>query len=239
MTFQDLDNWRHYLADEIFPNGKERIRVCTGTACLASGAKAVIEGIEAEIKQKGRDVEVTKTGCQGLCQKGPLVQIDPQGYFYQRVRRSDAADLVTNALSSGPPIRHLLYRDSGMSEPCERLSSIPFYEKQNRIVLRNNGRIDPTNIRHYIARGGYAALEKVYGLANAEYYAGRDALQQARLSSGNQALAWLSLAVTFFTRCQAHAAQVKEALVAPATSPSDLGLRPFGGDWAEWETRIK
>ena len=160
MTFQDLDNWRHYLADEIFPNGKERIRVCTGTACLASGAKAVIEGIEAEIKQKGRDVEVTKTGCQGLCQKGPLVQIDPQGYFYQRVRRSDAADLVTNALSSGPPIRHLLYRDSGMSEPCERLSSIPFYEKQNRIVLRNNGRIDPTNIRHYIARGGYTALEK-------------------------------------------------------------------------------
>ena len=122
MTFQDLDNWRHYLADEIFPNGKERIRVCTGTACLASGAKAVIEGIEAEIKQKGRDVEVTKTGCQGLCQKGPLVQIDPQGYFYQRVRRSDAADLVTNALSSGSPIRHLLYRDSGMSEPCERLS---------------------------------------------------------------------------------------------------------------------
>lgn len=86
---------------------------------------------------------------------------------------------------------------------------------------------------------GYAALETVYGLANAEYYAGRDALHQARLSSGNQTLSWLSLAVTFFTRCQAHAAQVKEALVAPATSPSDLGLGPFGGDWAEWETRIK
>jgi hypothetical protein len=90
-----------------------------------------------------------------------------------------------------------------------------------------------------ITDSGYAALETVYGLANAEYYAGRDALHQARLSSGNQTSAWLSLAVTFFTRCQAHAAQVKEALVPPPTSPSDLGLRPFGGDWAEWETRIK
>jgi hypothetical protein len=86
---------------------------------------------------------------------------------------------------------------------------------------------------------GYAALESGYGRANAEYYAGRDALHRAELSSGNQTLAWLSLAATFFTRCQAHAAQVKEALVPPAASPSGLGLRSFGGDWGEWETRIK
>lgn len=86
---------------------------------------------------------------------------------------------------------------------------------------------------------GYAELESIFSQANTEYYAGRNDLHQARLNSGNQALAWLSRAATFFTRCQAHAAQVKEVLVPPAVSPSDLGLQPFGGDWAEWETRIK
>ena len=160
MTFQELDSWRHYLLEEIFPQDKERIRVCTGTACLASGARQVIEDIEEDVKQKGCNVEVTKTGCQGLCQKGPLVQIDPKGYFYQRVKGSDAPALVANALSAGPPIRHLLYTDPDSGERCERLSSIPFYKKQRRIVLRNNGRIDPTNIRHYIALGGYAAIQK-------------------------------------------------------------------------------
>ena len=160
MSVQELDSWRQYLADEVFPPDRERIRVCTGTACLASGAGRLVEGIEAENKRKGSHVEVTKTGCQGLCQKGPLVQIDPKGYFYQRVRESDAAALVTNAVSAGPPIRRLLYMDSETLQPCERLSSIPFYRKQNRIVLRNNGRIDPTNIRHYIATGGYTAIQK-------------------------------------------------------------------------------
>ncbi|MFO7867311.1 MAG: hypothetical protein R6V02_10965 [Candidatus Aminicenantes bacterium] len=56
---------------------------------------------------------------------------------------------------------------------------------------------------------------------------------------GNEALAQLAEAATCFTRCQAHALQVYEALVPPPTSPSDLGLLPFGGDWALWETRIK
>jgi hypothetical protein len=64
------------------------------------------------------------------------------------------------------------------------------------------------------------------------------ASNQAVLASGNAALAHLGKAATSFARAQALARQVYEALVPPATSPSDLGLRPFGGDWAEWETRV-
>jgi len=160
MTFQELDNWRRYLTEEMFAQDKERIRVCTGTACLALGARELVEDIEKEIEKNGCDLEVTKTGCQGLCQKGPLVQIDPAGYFYQRVKGSDAPELIANSASHGSPIRRLLYSDSGTGQPCERLSAIPFYQKQRRIVLRKNGRIDPTNIRHYIALGGYAAIQK-------------------------------------------------------------------------------
>jgi hypothetical protein len=86
---------------------------------------------------------------------------------------------------------------------------------------------------------GYSSLQEIYGRANTEYFKGRLAFRRAQLTQGNQALANLAEAATNFARCQAHALQVYEALVPPPASPSDLGLLPFGGDWALWETRIK
>jgi len=85
---------------------------------------------------------------------------------------------------------------------------------------------------------GYAALNDLYSLANAEYYKGNNFLDKSYTASGNDALSYLTKATTEFARCQAHARQVYEALVPAPTSPSDLGLRPFGGDWATWETNV-
>ena len=86
---------------------------------------------------------------------------------------------------------------------------------------------------------GYARLEDLFSLANAEYYQGKNASDQALLSSGNDALRHFAKAATKYTRSQAHARQVYEALVPQPTSPSDLGLRFFGGDWAGWETTVR
>ena len=85
---------------------------------------------------------------------------------------------------------------------------------------------------------GFGALNQIYSSANAEYYRGNLALNKALLSGGNDALAQFARAATAFTRCQARAIQVYEAFIPPATSPSDLGLKPFGGTWAEWETNV-
>ena len=86
---------------------------------------------------------------------------------------------------------------------------------------------------------GYAALEDLYSLANTEYYRGNIAVDQALLNSGNEALKFFGKAATQYTRAQAHAKQVYEALVPQPTSPTDLGLRPFGGNWADWETTVR
>ncbi|KPK74359.1 MAG: hypothetical protein AMJ79_14380 [Phycisphaerae bacterium SM23_30] len=85
---------------------------------------------------------------------------------------------------------------------------------------------------------GYAALNDIYSQTNAEYYQGNSALNKAILAGGNEAIKYLAEAVTAFTCSQAHAMQVYEALNPPPTSPSDLGLKPFGGDWASWETNV-
>ncbi|RME66912.1 MAG: hypothetical protein D6778_03995, partial [Nitrospirae bacterium] len=68
--------------------------------------------------------------------------------------------IVGYTFEAGFPVRQLLSRDSIISRPYELIDELPYYKKQVRIALRNNGRIDPRNIYHYIAVGGYRALEK-------------------------------------------------------------------------------
>jgi hypothetical protein len=85
---------------------------------------------------------------------------------------------------------------------------------------------------------GYAALNDLYSLANSQYYRGNIAFNRALLANGSKKLAYFAKATTAYTRSQAHAMQVYEALVPAPTRPADLGLKSFGGDWAVWETDI-
>ncbi len=157
---EELENLRLFLQEDVFKKDVKRIRVCCGTACLATGSEKVIKIIEDELGDEKEEVEIVKTGCQGLCQKGPVMKVEPFGYFYQRVSSKDAYDIVHDTLKEGYPVRRLLFRSSLTEEPHELMDTLPFYKKQMRIALRNNGRIDPNNIYHYIAIGGYNALSK-------------------------------------------------------------------------------
>jgi len=145
---------------ELSPDVK-KVKVCCGTACTASGSKAIVAELEKEINKRNLSFKIIKTGCQGLCQKGPLILIEPHGYFYQKVKPDHIDDIVSTTLSNNNPVRKLLYRDIFFKKPYEIMGEIPFYKKQMRIALSNNGKIDPTNIFHYIAVDGYKALEKV------------------------------------------------------------------------------
>jgi hypothetical protein len=106
------------------------------------------------------------------------------------------------------------------------------------------GRIMHLNYRD----AGYAALKELYGRAVAEMFEGRNAFNRAVIEmeaagggtgeAKNQALALFGRAASLYGRAQAHAREVYESLVPAPTDPMDLGLRPFGGDWASWETAV-
>lgn len=159
-SIEEFENLSLLLKEEVFKEGVSRIRMCVGTACMASGADKVAKGIKSEAALSGRDVEIVATGCQGFCQQGPVMKVEPYGYYYQQVKPGDSREIVTTTLGAGFPVRKLLHRDSIMSEPCEIMETLPYYKKQLRIALKNNGLIDPRNIRQYIAVGGYVALAK-------------------------------------------------------------------------------
>ena len=157
-SVNELKELRERLEKETFRPDALRARVCCGTACTATGAYKVIDSFEKEAANSGVEVEIVKTGCQGICQKGPVLKVEPLNIFYQRTQPEQVSSIMSYSMLGNMPYRQGLYRDSFLSEPIPEMLEVPFYKKQKRIALRNNGIIDPCNINHYLAVGGYAAL---------------------------------------------------------------------------------
>ncbi len=141
---------------------KKRIHICCGTACSATGAKDIVKEFEKETSKRNLDIDMVKTGCQGLCQKGPVMKAEPYGYFYQKVKPYHVDEILSATYGSELPVRKLLFRSAFFEQPVELMEDVAFYKKQLRVALRNNGKIDPANIHHYIAAGGYKAAGKVF-----------------------------------------------------------------------------
>ncbi|MFZ3137241.1 MAG: NAD(P)H-dependent oxidoreductase subunit E, partial [Thermodesulfovibrionales bacterium] len=167
-SIDDLKTLRLFLSKETFNPEKDRVRICCGTACMASGSGEVVRVLEEEIAKNGMDLEIVRTGCQGICQKGPVMKVEPHGYFYQKVNKENVRGVIPTTYMASYPVRDLLYRGTFLEKPVEVMEDIPFYKKQLRIALRNNGRIDPAKIYHYIAVGGYGAAEKMFSSMSPE-----------------------------------------------------------------------
>jgi NADH-quinone oxidoreductase subunit F len=140
-----------------------RVRVCIGTGCAARGSREVLAAFRdaaAGAQKGGRrvTVEAKCVGCHGLCERGPVVVIDPGNVFYQRVAAEDVAEVFAETVLEGRLVERLLYEDPATGKKVASADQIPFYRAQKRIVLAENGRIDPTSIEDYIAAGGYTAL---------------------------------------------------------------------------------
>jgi len=139
------------------------ITVCVGTACRGSGALEVAQALKDEIARKeiSLKVQLKESCCHGFCDRGPLLVIQPGGVFYQRVKPEDVEEILTETAGKGKIIERLLYTDSVTGKKIKNEKDIPFYKKQKRIIFGNNKYIDPTDIRDYIALGGYSSLAKV------------------------------------------------------------------------------
>jgi len=159
---EDLDALRERLGTE----RKRTLRtltVCGGTACQASRSRPVAEALKRELAEQGLgDVATVRvTGCQGFCEQGPIVAVEPEGVFYCHVGERDAAEIVGRTVRNGEVLEPLLYRDPVSGEKVRTLDHIPFFRWQERRILGQNHLLDPCSIRESIASGGYAAWQRV------------------------------------------------------------------------------
>jgi len=140
---------------------RRTIFVCQGTGCISSGSADVYKALKEEAaKLKLADVDVDFTGCHGFCEQGPNVVIEPDGIFYTHVQIEDAKDIIQQHMRDGVLVERLFFRDPVTGEAISEYSKMNFYAKQERIILRNCGHMNPEDIEQNIARGGYRGLEK-------------------------------------------------------------------------------
>ena len=158
----DIETLAQKLRIEGGPAAKS-VRVCIGTGCAAKGSRRLYELFCEAVEQSGQDIKVEAkcVGCHGFCERGPIVVVEPGQIFYQQVEEPDGAEIFRETVMGGRVVERLLYEDPNTGKKAEKADEIDFYKVQERIVLGNNGLIDPTKITDYIAEDGYKALAKV------------------------------------------------------------------------------
>ncbi len=140
---------------------EKHILVCHGTGCTSSKSPEILENFRRILKEKHIDnVRVIKTGCFGLCAKGPIVIIRPEDTFYAMVTPDDCEEIIDTHIVKGERVERLLCKDID-GTVVNSLDELNFYKKQKRIALKNCGVVNPEEIDEYIAFDGYKALEKV------------------------------------------------------------------------------
>ena len=142
---------------------RSHVLICAGTGCTASKSTDIEEALHKLLVEHGidKEVKIVKTGCFGLCEKGPIMVIYPEGATYSRVSVKDVPEIVEEHLVKGRIVKHLLLGDKDAEDVAKSLENVGFFSKQKRIALRNCGVINPENIDEYIAHDGYRALAKV------------------------------------------------------------------------------
>ena len=137
------------------------ILICCGSGCVSAGALKVKQALIDELKKQGisEEINIVETGCMGPCDYAPVMMIYPEGIFYRKVGGEDIAELVTEHLIKGRPLKRLMLQDEG-DKVFTQIKDIPFYKKQVKVALANCGYIDPEQIEEYIAVGGYEAIGK-------------------------------------------------------------------------------
>ena len=140
---------------------EKHILVCHGTGCTSSKSPKILENFRRILKEKNiTNVRVIKTGCFGLCAKGPIVIIRPEDTFYALVTPEDCEEIIDTHIVKGEKVERLLCKDID-GTVVNSLDELNFYKKQKRIALKNCGVVNPEEIDEYIAFDGYKALEKV------------------------------------------------------------------------------
>lgn len=163
---------------------RPRLAVGMATCGLASGAAEVYAALQTEARARGLALDLVAAGCLGFCQQEPLVDArlpDGRRVLYARVTARRAGDLVAALAEGELPAAGALAQipeEAAVGTPAQApvpalpdlplLRELPFYARQQKVILRNSGLIDPLSAEEYAAQGGFLGLARVLEMAPQE-----------------------------------------------------------------------
>ncbi len=170
MTFREINNKAKREWDTL--QKSSYILVSAATCGRAAGASDVVDAFNKELAGRGLEVPIIQVGCTGLCFADPFVIIskpDSLHVAYANVTTENIPRLVEGYVAGDDPCLELAM--GTLEGGCEEGIHIPElsrFEHELRLILSRCGCIDPENINHYIANGGYSALEKALKMSPAK-----------------------------------------------------------------------
>ncbi len=162
-AFQEIKSRAQSRWQELWNSSKPVILVGTATCGRAAGALEVQQTLRDEVKKQNLDCPVIEVGCMGHCYAEPLVIISKPGYppiCYGRVNPVVAEKLIRDFVLGDDPCFEFVLGALEENDLIPSLSDFPRARYEKKVILNNCGRIDPEQVDHYIANGGYATLAK-------------------------------------------------------------------------------
>jgi len=162
-AFQRIKQQAESHWQEAWSRSKPVIMVGAATCGRAAGAMEVLRAIRAEVKKRNLDCSVFEVGCMGHCYAEPLVIIKKPGFppiCYGYVNPVIAERLIKEFILGDDPCLEFVVGALEENDLVPSFSDFPRARYENKIILKNCGHIDPTQIDHYIASDGYSALAK-------------------------------------------------------------------------------
>jgi NADH-quinone oxidoreductase subunit F len=162
MTFDEINN-KAQTEWEALQKGNH-ILIGTATCGRAAGALGVVDAFNKELARRGLEVPIVQVGCTGLCHADPFVTIskpDSLRVAYANITTESIGRLVEGYVAGDDPCLELALGtvEGGEGETIS-IPELPRFERELRLLMRHCGYIDPENIYHYIANGGYSGLDR-------------------------------------------------------------------------------
>ncbi|MBN2187628.1 MAG: NADH-quinone oxidoreductase subunit NuoF [Dehalococcoidia bacterium] len=173
MKFEEIQNRAEAEWEALEHSEKPRILVGAATCGRSAGALNVLQTINEELARRSIDAIVMQVGCIGLCYLEPLVDIIKPGYpriCYSSITPEIVPELIEDYLIKDNPRPDLALgtMGDGEVEGIPKFFDLPMLKAQVRIVLRHCGTIDPEDINHYIAQGGYSGFARAMEMSPEE-----------------------------------------------------------------------
>lgn len=177
-TLSQLKSYKEQLSKKT--GCAREIWICGGPGCAANGSTAVAEEFKRLIdkKKSGKNpsllntlkvilhhedhdaVRCGLTGCMGPCENGPIVHVEPEGWYYQKVAPGDAAGILESVYEGRPYMPKAMPGKDGKPSAAPTAENIPFLSGQKKLVLGKMSVMSPLSLEDYLQLGGYSGLLK-------------------------------------------------------------------------------
>ncbi len=169
MSFEQIKQKADAEWKALQTSNKPRFLVGAATCGQAAGGLSVLDTLKQELKSRNIDAIIMPVGCMGACFVEPLLDIIKPGkprICYHSMTSDKVKLLVEDYIVNDNPHPELAFGTVGEGElpGIPKLFDLPIFKPQVRVVLRNCGNIDPENINHYIANGGYSGIVKALSM---------------------------------------------------------------------------